>query len=60
MVENSQMMRVNLKDLERRSKDLSIQFKQCMTDTLTLALFKEAQRVEYIAFAILKLVYNEL
>ncbi len=54
------MMRVNLKDLERRSKDLSIQFKQCMADTLTLALFKEAQRVEYIALAVLKLVQNEL
>jgi hypothetical protein len=49
-------MRVNLKDLHRRAKDLGGQFKLYITDTLTLQLFKDAQRVEYIAFAILKLV----
>lgn len=49
-----------MKDLERRAKDLNTQFKQAVTDTLTLQLFKDAQRVEYIAFAILKLIHLDL
>jgi len=60
MILNNSKIRVNLKEVEKKSKDLNSQFKMATQDTLMLQMMKDAQRVEFVSFALLKLMQSEL
>jgi hypothetical protein len=60
LIESGNKIRLNIKAIEKRSKELITYFHHATQESVLTSLMKDTSRVEFIAFALLSLLNSEL